>query len=156
MSGFSLAARFPKASASFLAANAGLAAPKPPTVAMVLAQKSPLAVQFEAMWTAANGPVYASEVTVCDGRQWRWDYFWPGHPPVALELQGGIYLPLGKGQGGHGTAERMRNDCDKSNEAARQGIRLFKLATGQVTPERVSMILDFIRHHQLGGLPPSA
>lgn len=112
------------------------------------AKKSPLAVQFEEMWSAAGGPEYAAEVHVCDERAWRWDYFWPGTPPVALELQGGIYIPLSGKQGGHGGAKQMRNDCDKSNEAARQGIRLFKLTTGQVTPERVAMILDFLRKRQ--------
>ena len=152
MSARSLAAMFPKASKSFLEANAGvvavpMAATMLPDGAQV-ARKSVLAVQFEEMWSAANGPAYASEVRVCDEREWRWDYFWPGQTSVALELQGGIYLPLGKKQGGHGTADRMRNDCDKSNEAARQGIRLFKLATGQVTPERIGRLLTDIRRLQ--------
>lgn len=109
------------------------------------AEKSALAIQFESMWEAAGGPIYAAEVSVCDERAWRWDYFWPGNPPVALELQGGIYR---MGVGGHGAARQYRDDCDKANEAARQGILLFRLATGQVTNERVALILQTLRKRQ--------
>ena len=119
--------------------------PKAATVVPAKPEKSRLAVQWESMWEASGGPPYAVEVKVCDDREWRYDYFWPGEPPIALELQGGVYR---MGVGGHGAADRMKNDADKSNEAAFQGVRLLKLCTGQVTPERVGMILAFIKKHR--------
>ena len=140
MSGFSLAARFPKASKSFLAAKTGLVAPKPSTVAVPTPQKSPLAAKFELMWEAIGSPAYVTELQVVEDRRFRFDYAWPDER-VALELQGGIYLA---GKGGHVAPKRFQNDCDKLNHAARAGWRTCKLATGMVTPENVQLVKDLV------------
>lgn len=102
--------------------------------------KSPLATRFENMWASLNGPEYEVEHPVCSDRKWRLDYFWPCG--VFLELQGGIYLA---GRGGHVAPKRFQNDCDKWNQCSRQGWVGFKLATGQVTPENVAMIRDYLK-----------
>ena len=140
MNGFSLKARFPKASSDFLAANADLLAPKPPTVIAPKPQKSPLAVKFEQLWEVINGPAYETELPVVGDRRWRFDYAWP-EAWVALELQGGIYLV---GRGGHVAPKRFQNDCDKFNRAVCAGWRPCKLATGQVTPENLLLIKELV------------
>lgn len=113
MSGFSLTARFPKASKAFLEANAGLVAPKPPTVADQRAQKSPLAVKFEQLWEVIGGPMFVTELPVVEDRRWRLDCAWPDEW-VALELQGGIYL-AGKG----GTSLRSGSRTTATSSTAR-------------------------------------
>ena len=55
------------------------------------------------------------------------------------------------GVGGHGAADRMKADCDKLNLATAAGWRVFKLATGQVTPENVALIRDTILTAQREG-----
>ena len=140
MSGFSLTARFPKASKSFLEANAHLTAPKPPTVATLPAQKSPLAVKFELLWDVIGGPAFVTELPVVEDRRWRFDYAWPDER-VALELQGGIYLA---GRGGHVSPKGVQTDCEKFNRAVCAGWRPCKLTNKQIIPENLLRIKNLV------------
>ncbi len=60
------------------------------------------------------------------GRNWRFDYAWPGIK-VALEVEGGVYTG-----GRHVRGQGYENDCRKYSEAAILGWRVIRVTTGMV------------------------
>lgn len=53
-------------------------------------------------------------------RRWRFDYAWPGPRPLALEVQGGLFV-----QGRHSRGAALLKEHEKLNEAAAQGWRVL-------------------------------
>lgn len=54
-------------------------------------------------------------------RKWRFDFAWPnGINPVALEVDGGIWIA-----GGHNRGAQMKKDWEKRNAAAALGWRMI-------------------------------
>lgn len=101
--------------------------------------KSPLAAKFEEAWQAASGPLLTPEHKFHPKRKWRFDY---AHlrAKIAIELDGGIFS-----NGRHNRASGFLKDCEKLNAAAAEGFRVFRLATGMVTPENIAPIITAIR-----------
>lgn len=57
----------------------------------------------------------------CTDRKWRFDYCWPLHG-VALEVHGGAAM---SSIGAHSSAEGLRNDWAKRNQASIEGYRVL-------------------------------
>ena len=106
------------------------------------AQRSPLAVKFEAMWAVLGGPELTPEFRFHPTRKWQLDYY-HAETMTAIELEGGIFSG-----GRHSRAKGMQGDCDKYNAAAAIGITVFRLTTGQITRERVEAIMQAISQRQ--------
>lgn len=66
-------------------------------------------------------------------RQWRADFAWPEYK-VIVEVQGGIWMkPTSRGHGkGHAHPKRIRQDCEKSNEAQIMGWLVVKLVDSHI------------------------
>jgi len=94
--------------------------------------------KFEALWQRLNGPELETEYRFHPVRRWKADY---RRGNVLIELEGGIYSG-----GRHNRATGYRGDCEKYNAATAMGYRVFRLATGMVTPEHVQPIIDYIRN----------
>ncbi len=56
-------------------------------------------------------------------RQWRVDFCWPSLK-IIVEVQGGIFIPAGKG--GHNRGGYMEKEYEKSNEATKLGWSVYK------------------------------
>ena len=61
-------------------------------------------------------------------RRWRFDFAWP-ELRIAVEIEGVLW----QGQGRHQTAQGLAGDCEKYNEAAIAGWRVFRFTQAQVT-----------------------
>jgi len=96
--------------------------------------KSPLAAKFEEMWFVCKGPALVPEHRFDPKRKWRFDYAIPKYH-LAIELEGGIHQ-----RKGHGSPEGYKRDCRKYNAAAADGWRVFRLASGMITPEDVGFV----------------
>lgn len=75
---------------------------------------------FLLRWEAAGGPVLVEEYRFHGSRMWRFDF---AHPEsrVAIELEGGVWS-----QGRHVRGRGFEGDCEKYNEAALEGWRVFR------------------------------
>lgn len=60
-------------------------------------------------------------------RKWRWDFCWVDHM-VALEIEGGIWLPKGAHSGGMA----ITRDCEKSNEAQILGWTIIRATEAHI------------------------
>ena len=68
-------------------------------------------------------PTPQTEFVFHDVRQWRFDYlFRVGERMVAVEVEGGLDMPIS----GHKSADGIRRDMEKYNEAQRLGIRVAR------------------------------
>ncbi len=89
--------------------------------------KSQLQAKFSLLWEEKGlpGADLVEEYQFCKGRMWRYDFAFPSQKLV-IDIQG-----MGRGgrQGGHQTAEGMRNDCDKHNTATLMGYRVLLFAS---------------------------
>lgn len=56
-------------------------------------------------------------------RKWTVDFAWPDLK-IIVEVQGGIFMP--KGKGGHNRGAYMEKEYEKHNEAARLGWQVYK------------------------------
>lgn len=101
-------------------------------------EPSALSLSFQARWKGLNGPELTPEYKFHASRRWRFDFV---HLPTmtAIELEGGIFM-----RGRHSRPKGMQNDCDKYNAAATLGYTVFRIATGQVTRERLNQIIQTI------------
>jgi hypothetical protein len=57
-------------------------------------------------------------------RKWRFDFSWPDHGKVAVEIQGGSFV-----QGGHNRGAQQAKDYEKQREAVRLGWRVLPFNT---------------------------
>lgn len=69
------------------------------------------------------------EAKLAPGRRYRWDFAWPGHQ-LAVEVQGGVFLPPGKS--GHAGAGAQR-DHRKANLACILGYRTLFFGPNDLT-----------------------
>lgn len=67
------------------------------------------------------------EFKFCDTRKWRFDFAWPGHEKLALEVEGGTHSG-----GRHVTGTGFEADCRKYAEAVLEGWRVLRVTGGQV------------------------
>jgi hypothetical protein len=74
-------------------------------------------------------------------RRWLFDFAWPAHGKVALEVEGGTWL---QGGGRHNRAAGYAKDCEKYNSAALLGWRVFR-ATPEMVPAVVAQIKEALR-----------
>lgn len=74
-------------------------------------------------------------------RRWRFDFAWPGRF-IALEVEGGIYS-----RGRHLTPKGFIGDCEKYNQAALMGWRVFRIPVAGKTwdYEAAVMIADLLK-----------
>lgn len=105
-----------------------------------------LARAFETQWKSLGGPSLRREVKFHPTRRFRFDYAAdPLRLKIAIELEGGTWLPEG---GGHNRGAHFTKDCVKYNEAARLGWRIFRFTTDMLREDPVSHLVpvrDFIR-----------
>lgn len=64
---------------------------------------------------------------IIPGRKFAFDFVWPDHK-LAVEVQGGIWLPAG----GHNTGTGIERDCEKLNLAVLAGWRVLHVTSGMV------------------------
>jgi hypothetical protein len=60
-------------------------------------------------------------------RKWRFDFSWPDHGKVAVEIQGGSFV-----QGGHNRGAQQAKDYEKQNAAVLLGWRVLHFNTKQM------------------------
>ena len=71
-------------------------------------------------------------------RRWRFDAAFPDRK-IAIEIDGGVFLPSG---GRHNRGAGFRGDCEKINEAALLGWRIFRFLPEQLKSGHVGSILE--------------
>lgn len=76
---------------------------------------------------AAGLPEPQREAMLVPGRRFRWDFAWPIHR-LAVEVQGGLYLP----KGGHTSAAGVTRDCEKAALALLEGYRPLSVTSEQI------------------------
>lgn len=96
----------------------------------------------EGFCRAAGIPLPITEYKFHPIRKWRFDFAWPGfenvtedrmcyhrvlHDPVALEIEGGVYV-----QGRHSRGKGFESDCEKYSTAAVMGWKVLRVSTGQL------------------------
>lgn len=59
-------------------------------------------------------------------RKWRFDFAWPERM-IALEVEGGIWV-----RGAHNRGKHFNEDCEKYNEAALLGWKVFRFTTNLI------------------------
>lgn len=70
------------------------------------------------------------------GRQWRFDFAWPG-PMVAVEVEGGTWVA-----GRHGRGKAFERDCEKYNAAATAGWCVLRFTTDMVSDGRALAAIE--------------
>lgn len=70
------------------------------------------------------------ELVFAPPRRWRFDFSWPDQL-IAVEIEGGSWVG-----GRHMRGKPFEGDCDKYNEAAALGWRIFRFTTDQVNDGR--------------------
>lgn len=82
-------------------------------------------------------PPPAQEYRFCSARRWRFDYAWPDlDPPVALEVEGGIWT-----RGRHVRPGGMLSDMTKYNRAALMGWVVLRCTPDDIKTGRVIDLL---------------
>ncbi len=69
---------------------------------------------------------FEEEYVFCKGRRWRFDFALPAQR-IAVEIEGGIWSG-----GRHTRGKGFEQDCEKYNEAALLGWRVFRFTGGMV------------------------
>lgn len=75
----------------------------------------------------AKLPAPVPEFRFHRGRQWRFDFAWPDHFRIALEVEGGTWSG-----GRHTRGQGYEDDCEKYNTAAIEGWLLIRATTDMV------------------------
>ena len=84
--------------------------------------------QIKAEWPGWPLPVL--EHRFAPPRRWKFDLAWPGRvPPVAVEIDGGTWLP---GGGRHNRAKGFQNDMEKLNRAAAMSWMVLRFTPDQI------------------------
>lgn len=78
---------------------------------------------FETIWKQLGGRELTSEYRFDFTRKWRFDFAIPDNR-IAFEIEGGIWT-----KGRHTRAKGFTDDCEKYNEAANQGWRVFRFTS---------------------------
>lgn len=86
---------------------------------------SDLEAQFLMAWRSLDGPAPTCEYPFHPERRWRFDFAWPDKR-VAVEIEGGVWSG-----GRHTRGAGFIEDCQKYNNAAALGWRVFRL-TGEM------------------------
>lgn len=118
---------------------------KPPAGRYTDAVKpSPLEEKFLEEWSKRYDIPLEREYRFAPPRRWRFDF---AHvmAHVAVELEGGIFSG-----GRHTRGYGYQADAEKYNHAAAMGWMVFRLTTGQVTPENLELIHGAIQRRKDG------
>lgn len=78
-------------------------------------------------WSLFSIPEPVEEYRFCPDRRWRFDYCWVKYK-IALEVEGGIWIPLG---GRHNRPVTYQKDLEKYNKAAFDGWTVFRFTPQQ-------------------------
>jgi very-short-patch-repair endonuclease len=81
-------------------------------------------------------PIHDPEYRFAPPRQWRFDFAWPD-VKVAVEFEGGIWI-----KGRHTRGRGFENDCEKYNEAAARGWRVYRFTKGMVESGHMRLFLE--------------
>lgn len=84
---------------------------------------------------AVKLPTYEREFRIIPDRRWRFDFAWPERK-IAAEVEGGIFTG-----GRHTTGVGFTKDCEKYNQAALLGWRIFRFTTAMVKDGTAMLIL---------------
>lgn len=103
-------------------------------------QTEKLKERFLDQWRLAKGPwPLASEFRFHLTRRWRFDYAFVPRA-LAIEIEGGVWTGGAHTRGGH-----FNSDCEKYNEAALLGWRVFRFTTNMMKPEFVGPVAELFR-----------
>ena len=100
---------------------------------------------LETHWIQLRGPDYISEYEFHHEREWRFDAAWPT-VKVAVEVEGGTWI-----NGRHNRGKGYAEDCEKYNQAALLGWRVFRLTIDMLENDPVGHLMPiilFIRDQQ--------
>jgi very-short-patch-repair endonuclease len=92
---------------------------------------------FQTLWRQLNGPELQEEFEFHPERHWRFDFC---RGMVAIELEGGTWLE----KSGHTTGKGYSKDCQKYNQAALLGFRVFRFTTDMLANDPVGHLLPVI------------
>ena len=95
---------------------------------------SNLEQKFYFMWSALGGAVLSSEYRFHETRKWRFDFALP-EKKLAIELEGGIWV-----KGAHTRGSHFNSDCEKYNNAALLGWRVFRITTDMIGSKHLEPI----------------
>ena len=89
---------------------------------------SELEAAFALQLRELKAPPWETEVTFCPGRRWRFDFCWPEHGKLAVEIEGGTWLNKGR----HTTGSGFAADCAKYRRAVILGYRVLRYTADEV------------------------
>ena len=72
-------------------------------------------------------------------RNWRFDFSWPAQH-VAVEIDGGTWMPKHGKKSRHVTGEGYEGDCEKLNAAAILGWRVLRYTTTMLANDPVGVV----------------
>jgi very-short-patch-repair endonuclease len=98
-----------------------------------------LSLRFLFIWKALGGPVLTSEHRFHSERKWRFDFCIP-EKKVAVELEGGIWV-----KGAHTRGSHFNSDCEKYNNAALLGWRVFRITTNMIGSKHLEPIIKELK-----------
>jgi very-short-patch-repair endonuclease len=82
------------------------------------------------------------EVKLVEGREWRFDFFFPDHN-LAVEIEGGT----SHGKSRHSFGIGFENDARKYNAAAMAGVRLLRFTTEMVkSGEAINTVIEVLEY----------
>ncbi len=87
-----------------------------PTPAVAKTVTPAPSTDFAALCVAHGLPAPIPEFVFAPPRKWRFDWAWPGHGKIALELEGGV----------HRIKDKFHRDVEKYNRAALNGWLLLR------------------------------
>ena len=96
---------------------------------------SKLSDKFRFIWKALQGPPLIEEVKFHPDRKWRFDFASP-NKKLAIEIEGGIWV-----QGAHSRGAHFNSDCEKYNNAALLGWRVFRITTNMIGTKHLEPII---------------
>ena len=100
--------------------------------------KSALEDQLYLEMEASKLPLPERNYRFHDTRKWRFDFAWVGEK-IALEVEGGTWI-----KGRHSRGAGYAKDCEKYNEAALLGWKIFRVTTDMVKDGRAIELVKYI------------
>jgi very-short-patch-repair endonuclease len=101
---------------------------------------SRLESKFSLYWRGLQGPPLTPEHKFHPKRKWRFD-FASVETKTAIEIEGGVWTG-----GRHTRGSGYVSDCEKYNEATKEGWAVFRLTSGSITTPELLSIALFIRN----------